>query len=205
MNYSAIRPWLILIGVLAASYGAYALYRAGQRHQQSVLETAAAQTTNADLRSLSEFTFTERSGKSFNLKQLEGQIWVASFFFSSCPGACKQMNATLASLQKEMAQEGVKFVSISVDPAVDTPQVLEAYAQTFQADPNQWLFLTGDLSESQSLGQSVFNVAVHGKDHSDRLILIDRQGKVRGQYRSTDSSQLELFKRKVRTVVVEAS
>src|SRR5437773_1019074 len=94
-----------------------------------------------------EFELTERSGRKFNSKELLGEIWVASFFFGSCPSQCPMMNNQIADqIAGDLASEPVKFVSISVDPKVDSPRRLAEYAELYtkprRIDPQRWLFLT---------------------------------------------------------------
>jgi protein SCO1/2 len=191
---TAVRVWLTVLMVLATAYAAFAGYRHWKSDEEH-LDYATSLPTVA--RSLSDFTFTERSGRKVNLTELGGKPWVASFFFSSCPGSCRQMNQVLAGLEKELIEQGVTVVSISVDPEVDTPETLANYADQLGADRTHWLFLTGPLRDAQELGEGAFGVSVHGKDHSDRLILVDGEGKVQGRYRSTESLQIARLKEKI--------
>jgi len=157
----------------------------------------------ADVRNLSEFEFIDSSGKDVSLKGLEGKVWVASFFFASCPGFCTQMNQEIAKLQSELKDDNVTFVSITVDPRNDTPEKLSTYAEHFKADPKRWLFLTGPFEDARDLGEKIFRVTVVPKDHTDRLILVDREGKVRGTYRSLEPTQLAQFKKDLKKALSE--
>ena len=182
---------LMVVGV----YGTYSVFRIYQRGFRAlgVGENAQAGRRGSDsaaVRNLSEFKFTERNGKEVSLKGLEGKVWVASFFFASCPGFCTQMNQEIARLQTELKDDDVTFVSITVDPRNDTPEKLATYADHFQADPQRWLFLSGPFEDAHELGEKIFKVTVVPKDHTDRLILVDRDGKVRGTYRSLEPTQI---------------
>ena len=91
-----------------------------------------------------EFRFTERSGDPFGSDELRGKIWIADFVFTSCAGPCPIMSRRMSDLQSDLTElEDVKFVSFSVDPERDTPEVLRQYADSYGAGPN-WYFLTGD-------------------------------------------------------------
>ncbi|HWA99617.1 MAG TPA: SCO family protein [Pirellulales bacterium] len=199
----AVRLWLSLVLVLVGAYGAYSFWRMSAARDGSGATVDSATALNKPARPLDSFTFTERSGESLNLGSLKGDVWVASFFFATCPGFCTQMNQVVSGMQHELTDRGVKIVSITVDPANDTPAVLRDYADKFGADPNKWLFLTGPLKEAQELGQDVFHVTVLGKEHSDRIILVDRRGEVRGTYRSREPLEVAAFKKKLDEVLAE--
>jgi protein SCO1/2 len=92
-------------------------------------------------------------------------------------------------LQKPLEKTDVHLVSFSVDPAKDTPQVLRGYAEKLQAEPGRWDFLTGPQSTIYNLSRNGFKLAVsYGSEdtgipvHSTRMILVDRQGVIRGYY-----------------------
>src|SRR5688500_11223995 len=90
-----------------------------------------------------EFSLINRDGRTIRLADLAGTAWVADFVFTRCPASCPMMSARMARLNRDMpADLGVQFVSFSVDPTYDTPEVLQRYAARFQA-PERWLFHTG--------------------------------------------------------------
>ncbi len=107
-----------------------------------------------------EFDLIERSGQRVTRNDLLGLVWVANFFYTSCPDTCPLQSATLARLQRDFADDReVRLVSISVDPEHDTPAVLQDYAQRFGADPIRWLFLTGDKAAIYHLAQQGFHLS----------------------------------------------
>jgi protein SCO1/2 len=161
------------------------------------LGLAGCSGSHTDLEPLSQvqdFALTERSGRTVTRADLLGKVWVASFIFTRCNGACPQIVGTLARLQKELDQEpfrDVMMVSFSVDPDYDTPEVLQGYSQRFGADPQRWLFLTGKREDVYRLIQESFLVAVQQNEgaarkpgnevtHSQRLAVVDRKGRLRG-------------------------
>lgn len=141
---------------------------------------------------IEEFELTERSGKKVRNADLRGKVWIASFVFTRCTGTCKQITATMERLQGELANEkDVRLVTFTVDPAHDDPAELHKYAERHHADKSRWLFLTGEEKEIHRLLKESFKVPVarseKGKpgdeyDHSTRLVVVDRQGNVRGYY-----------------------
>lgn len=146
-----------------------------------------------------DFTLTERSGQTFDsASALQGKVWLASFFFTACPGPCLRMNGRLQEIQAELdrnKRSDVRIASFSIAPAMDTPEVLRKYAERFHASADHWFFLTGDQKKIYGLAHDVFTFAVKKVDdpademayvHSTRIALVDRDGVVRGSYDATN-------------------
>jgi protein SCO1 len=154
----------------------------------------------ARLGALPAFTLVERSGQPLSLALLRGHPWIADFIFTQCGGACPAMTARMARLRREIPED-VRFVSFTVDPAHDTPEVLSRYAETFHAGPD-WLFATGPQKDLYDLSVRGFKLAAmevppgerEGGDgpflHSSKLALVDAEGVIRGYYDSTDEQAL---------------
>ena len=135
------------------------------------------------------FQLTAQDGQPFDSATLAGKVWVADFFFTTCPGPCPLMNARMRQIQTQTADlADVRLVSFTVDPAHDTPLVLAAYSKHFLAQPGRWFFLTGEPSRLDDLGLNAFHLnRVDGSlDHSTRFALIDRRGRIRGYYGLSD-------------------
>jgi cytochrome oxidase Cu insertion factor (SCO1/SenC/PrrC family) len=110
---------------------------------------------------LPDFALVERSGRPMRRSDLEGKIWVASFIFTNCADECPLITAEMARLQADVtAVEDIRLVSITVDPARDTPAVLSQYAERFTADPERWLFLTGDKEAIYRLVREGFHLGI---------------------------------------------
>ena len=95
-----------------------------------------------------EFALTTQAGTRLRSADLKGKVLLVSFIFTTCNGTCPATTATLARVQRALRDarlwgEDVAFVSISIDPTRDTPEVLAGYARSFGADPAAWHFLTG--------------------------------------------------------------
>lgn len=155
-------------------------------------------------RKIPPFTLTSADEEPFDTAELEGKVWVASFFFTACPSICKQQNQQIAILQEEFADDGVQFVSITCDPDNDTPEALRQYAQAFQAQPGVWHFLTGELEEIKKITENSFLVAFDTQTHSDRLMIIDKQGKLRGAFKATDDTQFRQAKKLLKELNAES-
>ena len=144
--------------------------------------------------SVPPFTLTSQNGSPFDSRTLAGKVWIADFIFTNCTGPCPRMTSQMKRVQKAYAgNPDVKLVSITVDPARDTPQALAAYAAQFNAGLDQWTFLTGDIPTLHHLSRDVFMLGnVDGKtfDHSTRFMLVDRSGQIRGAYVTADADAI---------------
>jgi cytochrome oxidase Cu insertion factor (SCO1/SenC/PrrC family) len=129
-----------------------------------------------------DFHLTERSGKPFFSRQLTGEVWIANFFFTMCPGVCPRQSRYVRDLQKRLGQSSPKMVSISTDSQTDTPEVLREYATNLEADDDNWLFLTGDPNFIKRIGVEFFKANADGGHHSSLLFVVDRWGEVRGEF-----------------------
>lgn len=199
---------LALIVVVAALAGLVAAWRnQGETFGSlSVVDTAATPTATAKSAPgsrLRQFTLEERGGKPFDSRQLDGHVWVASFFFTSCAGTCVRLNQALQSLHDDPALREVTFVSISCDPENDTLAALSDYAHRFGADPHRWLFCRGALDYVERIGHEMMQLPVERQTHSNRAVVIDRRGKVRGRFRVTEPNQLAIMRRVLATCLAE--
>jgi protein SCO1/2 len=152
-----------------------------------------------------EFQFTERSGSTFGNNDMTGVINVVNFFFTTCQGPCPVMNARVAELyQKYSTTDQVRFVSISVDPKRDSLVVLRKYAQEFGITDNRWLFLRGEIDEVHRVSEKGFMLAGDLPTiHSTKLVLVDRNQKIRGYYDSFDEEELRLLTVHVRELLYQ--
>lgn len=149
---------------------------------------------------LPEFSLTERNGDTITRESLAGRVWVADFIFTTCPGPCPKMTAHMAQLQQALADaEDMRLVSVTVDPATDTPAQLSAYADEYHALPDRWLFLTGSMSDIYELCVQGFRLAAPTSQpaegelvtHSTKFVLVDRKGRIRGYYEGESPAQLQ--------------
>ena len=139
-----------------------------------------------------DFTLTERSGEAFSKKDLAGKPWIADFIFTSCAGQCPLMSQQMKKLQGLFPKESsFRFVSFTVDPERDTPQVLSQYADRYEAEKERWFFLTGPKQEMNRILNGFFLSPVDQPAmHSIRFILIDREGQMRGYYDSSEPTAM---------------
>ncbi len=152
---------------------------------------------------VSAFELIDAAGEPVTLDSLRGDVWIADFIFSRCAGQCLDMTSRMGELHQALASDGnVRFVSITVDPTYDTPEVLANYARRQQAEADNWLFLTGPKDVVHHLVRNGFRLAAEeatpdqlldGADmflHSVKLVLVDGQGRIRGYYSSQEAGAL---------------
>jgi protein SCO1/2 len=174
----------------------------------AALALASCGTKLPSLGAVPDFVLTDHTGASFDSASiLRGHVWVADFMFTNCPGPCPRMSSQMHQVQTAFEGEPVKLVSLTVDPARDTPEVLAKYAQFYQASPGVWYFLTGPPETLNHLDRDVFKLgSVDGSfDHSTRFILIDRQSQVRGFYLTSDADAISRLMADAKTLLKERS
>ena len=150
-----------------------------------------------------DFSLTDQNGDKITLSDLEDGVWIANFMFTRCQNFCPMLSARMADLQLRLERFQIKLISFSVDPEYDTPHVLAAYASKYGARTGRWLFLTGNKSDVWNLITDGFSLGVgeasaedlaQGAEpvmHTNRFVLVDRSGTIRGYYDTSDSATLE--------------
>jgi protein SCO1/2 len=204
------RPWLPAV-VLLLAFGSIAavvavmgslvwnLRREARLRGPIVVQPIAPASTEP--RPLPDFSLIDQHGNPVTLADLKGKIWVADFFFTSCPAQCPMITSRLAELQKVLPEGAdVKLVSITVDPERDSPEVLSEYAERFGAQDDRWLFLTGEKAAIIQLAREGFLLPAgeNPNDHTLRLALVDRDGMIRGYFQSLDDKSLDELKQQIK-------
>lgn len=142
------------------------------------------------------FSLTTEAGATYTLDSLKNRVTIVDFIFSSCGGTCPMMSTRMSELQATLQGEPkVHFLSYSVDPETDTPEVLSAYAKGYGAVPGRWTFLTGDKKQIFDLTRNGYHLGLdtEGLDaiiHSQKFVLVDRRGDIRGYYDSEDAAAM---------------
>ena len=150
-------------------------------------------------RKVPDFELKSQHGKSFIKSQdLQGDIYVVNFFFATCPGICPKMSSQLTRVQEAYRENsGIKLVSITVNPEQDSVEVLQRYADQYNADPSKWFFLTGPRNTIYNLASEAFFLPVQqvpGQQdfiHSEKFLLVDKEQRVRGIYDGTDYEDVD--------------
>ena len=147
---------------------------------------------------IAAFTLTNQNGRAVSLADLRGQVWVADIIFTRCPGPCLKMTKQMKALQDALPPGSqAKLVTLTTDADFDTPPVLKAYAERFEADPRRWMFLTGTKRGIANLAiDSLKLTAIEKKPaerespqdlfvHSTILVIADKRGQLRGVFETT--------------------
>lgn len=133
------------------------------------------------------FTLTDRTGRTVTDSELAGKFLVVNFAFTSCSLKCRAVNDRMADIQRLVVREpDIQLISLSVDPHTDTPSALAKFADSFGADTNRWLFLTGDKLQMYRLIEASFisrspeltGLVPGGFAHTDNIMLVDPRGHV---------------------------
>lgn len=149
---------------------------------------------------VADFSLTNQLFQPVRLADLRGQVWVADIIFTRCPGPCATMTKRMAELQAALPINApVKLVSLTTDPAHDTPVALARYAERFGADSNRWHFLTGPKNDLVKLAVSSLKLTLLDKEeakrtspddlfiHSSIFVVVDKQGRLRAVFESLDN------------------
>lgn len=189
-------PWIIL-GLIIISIAIFNLLPFYNKKKEQTPEVVYA--------NVPDFSLTNQQGQTLGLSDLQGKIWVADFIFTHCPTICPVMTQEMAKLQSEFDTQSVYFVSFTVDPERDTPEVLSRYAAQFGADKQRWHFLTGEKEQIYQLANDGFKLsaAQHGGGfpHSTRFALVAPNGKIHDYYDSRSKPAMKRLRKDVKTLL----
>ncbi|GIR30445.1 MAG: SCO family protein [Candidatus Neomarinimicrobiota bacterium] len=140
-----------------------------------------------------DFEFLDQEGKVFSNKDLDGKIYIADFFFTSCAGICPIMTRNMFKIQQEFFNDSfVKIVSHTVHPEKDSVAVLNEYAKLNNIDSKKWHLLTGDKKELYDIARKGYFAVSKVDDniqdafiHTENFILVDNNQRIRGVYNGT--------------------
>jgi protein SCO1/2 len=203
------RPSLWPIYALAAltlcAAGAFALYISKKpRAAATVREPSRLERMSP----MPDFALVSHENRKISRADFAGNVIVMDFFFSRCKGVCPAMKESLQAVQSALGSEPrLRLLSVSVDTVNDTPEVLSAFAMKLGAKPGFWTFSTGEKAaivgfarEGLKLGSSEVPGDIL---HSDRFVLVDGDGFVRGYYRGTERESVDALIADVRTLLQE--
>jgi protein SCO1/2 len=138
---------------------------------------------------IDEFELTDQNGKPFSRDSIGDKVFIANFFFASCPDVCPTINGHMKiASQKLENSTDVLFLSHTVDPYNDSVPTLRAYADKFEVNDKQWKFLTGKKSTIYHLAKDSYKAVIQEVPdtnnfiHSEKIMLVDKDFHVRGIY-----------------------
>ena len=160
---------------------------------------------------VAEFELYSQEGDTISLKDVDGRIYVADFFFTTCANICPKMTTQMKGLHDFYLDDvDIMFVSHTVYPEMDSVEVLEAYADKYEVNPDKWIMLTGAKEEIYSLARkSYFAVLTEGDGgerdfiHTENFVLMDKKQRIRGYYDGTLPNDMERLKKDVEILRLE--
>ena len=164
---------------------------------------------------IGQFEFLDQTGNTFQSSQLNGKVYVAEYFFTTCGTICPIMNAQMQRVQEAMKNEReFAILSFTVDPEVDTVEQLNRYAIAHNANSKQWHFLTGEKAALYRLARRSFfvlkpdevkNQGDVGSDfiHTNHFVLVDQQARIRGYYDGTNPKEVNALIHDAKRLLVE--
>lgn len=149
------------------------------------------------LNQLPEFSLVDQNEQTFDRASMEGRLSVSAFVFTHCRSSCPRITAHMKGLQSRLSDvPSVQFVSVSVDPRNDTPEVIKAYMTKNELDESNWRFVTGEEEVIRHVVVDGFRVGLGDEDskapgaeeimHSNSFVLVDQEAQVRGYYRANN-------------------
>lgn len=157
------------------------------------------------------FSLVNQLGNSMTQKDLRGNIFVANFILTRCTqNICPKMASELIRVQEAFKDENdVKIVSYSIDPNYDTPEILKEYAEKYGADNSKWFFLTGTEEQIFEQAKCSYFLPAEKKDtyvnidHSERFVLVDKKGQIRGYYNGTNLDSVDKLIHEIQILQLE--
>jgi protein SCO1/2 len=156
----------------------------------SALSVSHESSRLAIIRSAPDFTLTTQEDMELRFAECKGKVLLVSFVFTTCNGSCPATTHRMAQVQealhKNALDQKVRLLSISLDPARDTPEVLRGYMKLYDVDPSNWSFLTGPREKVEKTiaawGMWAKPAANGQLDHPSRIFLVDPRGRIREIY-----------------------
>lgn len=158
-----------------------------------------------------DFKLMDHKGGEFRFPADTNVITVFSFFYTRCQTFCPKMNQQIQFLaQKYGNNRMLQFVSVSVDPGFDQPEVLATYKKSLSLKSNKWTFITGDQQFIFDLSRKDFllDAMIDPQDaqniiHSSKLILVDPKKRIRGYYDALSKEQMDKLNDEVKVLIAE--
>ena len=142
---------------------------------------------------ISDFSLLNQNGNYVTQEDYKNKIYVADFFFTTCPDICPIMTGNMLYLQENLKDTNVMLASFSVTPKIDTVEVLKEYSTLKGVDDSRWNLMTGDKKQIYDLARKSYLVAKaipdgknHGMIHTENFVLVDRDKRIRGYYDGTN-------------------
>ncbi len=147
---------------------------------------------------IGDFSLLNQNGNNVTQEDYKNKIYVADFFFTTCPDICPIMTGNMLYLQENLKDTNVMLASFSVTPKIDTVEVLKEYSTLKGVDDTRWNLMTGDKKQIYDLARKSYLVAKaipdgknHGMIHTENFVLVDRDKRIRGYYDGTNIEDMD--------------
>jgi protein SCO1/2 len=214
MAFTTLKKWFVLVAILALPGVIYFYVTKAENHFMPLA------IIGVEGHQIPIFSFINQNSDTISNANYEGNIYVANFFFTTCPTICPIMTNKMKYVQDKLSvYPNIKFLSHTVDPENDSPEKLLEYAQSMQADLSNWNFVTGERQEIYKIAASYFvnvskdELAPGGFLHSEYFVLIDKERKVRsgidingnpyGAYDGTNDKDIKTLIKDIRVLMAE--
>ncbi len=203
-----------IIGVAFTLFFIYVYLPYADRRDTSTKFTdglTASELLHDPIKQVPAFSFINQAGRTITEQDVDGKVFVADFFYTSCEAACPMMSSQLTRVQAAIGNDtSFKILSYSLDPENDSIPVLQDFALKFKADKNTWYLLTGNKKEIYDLGehgymQTVLNNTQSIVNHTQKFILVDKDRMIRGFYNGLDSAEVDLLIQDIRFLLYKSS
>lgn len=193
---------IVSLAILALFYSALKPQKRLPIYQPSMVNYELVDSTLQHVKKfhkIAPFSMTNQNGNRITERDYLGKIYVADFFFTTCPSICPKMTANMGQLQNEFLQDPlVKFLSYSVTPQIDSVAQLKKYALEKGVVDSKWNLVTGDKKEIYTLARKSYLAVKEDGDagpydmiHTENFILVDPEQRIRGFYDGTDLEAMQ--------------
>ncbi|RED48825.1 SCO family protein [Seonamhaeicola aphaedonensis] len=190
---------IIIIGII---YNTLNVYQPLPVYQPSMVSTELVDSTlqyKKKYHKIADFSLINQNGKTITQKDYENKIYVADFFFTTCPTICPIMTKNMTLIQKEILNDDeVMLLSHSVTPEIDTVAQLKKYAIKKGVNDKKWNLVTGDKKQIYALARKSYLAVKDNGDggpfdiiHTENFMLIDKKRQIRGFYDGTNTEEIK--------------
>jgi protein SCO1 len=215
---SPMRTGILLLLLVVPVFVFLFLKKFGKNHYSirkyyPVAIDSTGKTSDTTFHKIPAFSLTNQENENITEQDVRGKIVVADFIFTRCPTICPKMSTQMTRVQDAFTKQNeVKLVSFSVDPERDSVEVLQDYARKYKVRSDKWNLLTGNKKDIYDLARYGFKVSALMGDggpedfiHTEKLILVDKEGIIRGYYDGTDPEEVDRLIVEAKILIYEYS
>ena len=191
--FDMIKKWYLYVGFFVLLFGAYFLYY----FSQDDFSQSGLPVINNNIQ---PFSFTNQNGKTLTERDIDGKVYVAEYFFTTCRGICPRLNTNMKKVYERFKDEkDFVILSHTSDPETDSAQQLKKYADSLGVNTSKWMFLTGRKDSLYTMARISYTIDDPANNlrnidddflHTQYLALVNRQGEVKKIYDGLKDSEI---------------